>query len=285
MHDIPFLEYIYCPPSTEGSGYHFCPAGTVPRKESMHRHDYCEIALVRSGEFTVMSEDMQATLAGPCLEMFRKNSLHAQFDMSHTVYERYLLRLDATIPRPLEPLVQQISRSAVNGITLIPLSAEQMDWLYQLMDHLNTLAEREGVAVTEERFLIPLRCLLEEINCICKSRESVPADYGELNILYALSYMQEHLTEKLSLDAIAAYMHCGKTKLATAFRKYTGRTVHQYLVEERLALSLRYLKKEYPISDVAELCGFCDSAHYVRTFQKYYGVTPARYRAEDASSL
>lgn len=280
MHEIPFLDYIYCPPSAEESGYHFCPAGTVPRKESMHRHDYCEIALVRSGEFTVMSEDMQVTLAGPCLEMFRKNSLHAQFDMSHTVYERYLLRLDTTIPRLLEPLVRQISRSMVNGITLIPLSAVRMDWLYQLMDHLNTLAEREGVAVTEERFLIPLRCLLEEINCICKSQESIPADDGGLNILYVMSYMQEHLTEKLSLDTIAAYMHCGKTKLSTAFRKYTGRTVHQYLVEERLALSLRYLKKEYPISDVAELCGFCDSAHYVRTFQKYYGVTPARYRAD-----
>lgn len=284
MNEIPFLEYIYCPPSSEEAEYHFCPAGTVPRRESMHMHDYCEIALVRSGEFTVMSEDMQATFAGPCLELFRKNSFHAQFDKSQTVYERYLLRLDGTIPRPLEPVARQISRSAVNGITLIPLSAEQMDWLYQLMDHLCAMVARDGGAVTEERFLIPLRCLLEEINCICKNQQSIPAAYGELNILYALSYMQEHLTEKLSLDAIAAYMHCGKTKLATAFRKYTGRTVHQYLVEERLALSLRYLKKDYPISDVAELCGFCDSAHFIRTFQKYYGVTPARYREEDVPS-
>jgi AraC-like DNA-binding protein len=243
----------------------------------MHLHDYCELALVRSGEFTVMSEDMQMTFAGPCLEMFRKNCLHAQFDKSHTTYERYLIRLDSSIPALLEPLVHQISRSAVSTITVIPLSAEEMDWLAQIMNHLNRLAE-EGAAAAEERFIIPLRCLLEEINRICKDQQSIPAEFGELNILYVLSYIREHLTEKLTLDAIAAYMHCGKTKLSTAFRKYTGMSVHQYIIEERLELSLDYMKKDYNLSDIAALCGFSDSAHYIRTFQKVYGETPARYR-------
>ena len=280
MSGIPFVEYIYCPASEHAAAceYHPCSASIPPRKETMHKHDYCEIALVRSGEFTVLSEDLHTAFCGPCLEIFQRNSLHSQVDYSRTSYERYLLRLNEDIPTMFEPLVKQINLCAVQTVTIIPLSEAQINWLYAILDHLSRLVCHEGIPPTDERVLIPLRCLLEEIHYLVQSQPNARLSFCHLNIPYVLTYIKEHLPEKLTVDELAAYMHCGKTKLNEDFKKYTGQTVHQYIIEERLSLSLKYLEKNYSIGNIAVLCGFRDGAHYVKSFQKRYAVTPAQYR-------
>ncbi|MBE6570424.1 MAG: helix-turn-helix domain-containing protein [Ruminococcaceae bacterium] len=282
MNEHSCIEYVFCPSTTTVSGYHFYSTGNLPRKEFMHKHDYCELAFVRHGDFSVMSEDMHTFFHGPCLELFRKDSQHAQFDLSNTTYERFLLRLDRNIPSELESLVATINRCAVKTVTLIELPIYRMDWLYGIMHHLKHITEHENISFTDEQFLIPMRCLLEEIISICKNQMSVPLQFSELNILYVLTYIQEHLTEKISLESLAAYMHCGKTKLSEDFRKSTSMSVHQYILKERLALSLQYLESKYSISDIAVLCGFKDSSHYIHTFKKHYGMTPSQFKIEQA---
>ena len=280
MNGIPFIHYAYYPSVGNAAGYHPCSNGDIPRKEFMHIHDYCEVALVRSGEFSVMSEDMHTFFHGPCLELFRKNSPHAQFDISNTTYERYLLRLSHSLPSELEPFVAGINRCAIKSITLIPLEQHRIDWLYNIMQHIEYMLNQEDVAPTEERFLIPFRCLLEEITAICKQQSGIPLQPCETNIFYVLTYIKDHLTEKITVNTIADYMHCGKTKLSTDFRKYTSMTVHQYIIKERLELSLNYLKSQYSIADIANTCGFNDSSHYIHTFQNFYGISPTQYRKE-----
>ena len=68
---------------------------------------------------------------------------------------------------------------------------------------------------------------------------------------------------------------------STDFKKYTSMSIHQYIIKERLAISLKYLDSpQYTLADIAVLCGFKDSAHYIHTFQKYYGINPTQYRKE-----
>ena len=278
MTNIPFIEYVHYMPSGNSEDYHPCSVGDAPRKEFLHKHEYCEIALVRAGEFSVMSEDLNAEFHGPCLEIFQRNSLHAQLDYNRTAYERYLILLNHHIPEQFDPIIKQIQRTATKTITIIPLTDMQINWLYGILDHLASLVNEEKISYMDERFLIPLRCLLEEIRCILQSQTETELNFCHLNIQYVLSYINEHLHERLTVAELAAYMHCGKTKFNTDFKKYTGKSVHQYIVDERLALSVKYLKKDYPVGSIATLCGFRDCAHYVKTFQKQFSITPTQYR-------
>ena len=163
MNNLTCIHYIHCPAISNATGYHSCSAGDIPQKEFMHKHDYCEVTLVRSGAFSVMSEDMHTVFHGPCLELFQKGSQHAQFDISNTTYERFLLRLDQSLPAELDSLIETVNRCAVKSVTLIPLSMNRIDWLYQIMHHLKWLSENASITPTDEQFLIPMRCLLEEI--------------------------------------------------------------------------------------------------------------------------
>ena len=278
MNVLPLIEYAHYLPADNVADYHPCSVGNTPRKEFMHKHDYCEVALVRTGEFALMSESLNTEFHGPCLVIFQKDRLHAQLDYSHTVYERYLLLLNRHIPPVFAPIVKQINNSTTRDITVIPLSEVQINWLYAILEHMRYLLEQEKASYKDERIEIPLRCLLEEIRCLIQSQPNASLDFCHLNIQYALSYINEHIQEKITVEALAAYMHCGKTKFNEDFKKYTGKSVHRYIVEERLALSKKYLKKDYPMSSIASLCGFRDSAHYIKTFQKYFAITPAQYR-------
>ena len=278
MSIIPFIQYDHFMPSGNSKDYHPCSVGNAPRKEFLHKHEYCEIVLVRKGEFSVMSEDLNTEFHGPCLVIFQKNNPHAQLDYSHTPYERYLIMLNYFIPEQFDPIIKQIQRIATKTITIISLTDMQINWLYGILDHLMHLVHEEKISYMDERFLIPMRCLLEEIRCILQTLTEIELNFCRLNIQYILSYINEHLHERLTIATLASYMHCGKTKLNEDFKKYTGKSVHQYIVDERLALSVKYLKKDYPVGSIATLCGFRDCAHYVKTFQKHFSVTPTQYR-------
>ncbi len=281
MNKLTFMDYVHFPAVSTESGYHRYSAGDIPRKEYMHKHDFCEIALIRSGAFSVMTENMHTFFRGPCIELFQKNSPHAQFNHSDTAYERYILQLDHSIPAEMETLVSTINHCAIKSVTLISLPMYRMNWLYSIMDYLRGCAEHENVKPSDEQFLIPLRCLLEEIVAICKNQPHTALRFCETNILYVMTYISEHLTEKITIDAIADYMHCGKTKLSTDFKKYTSMSIHQYIIKERLDLSLKYLESEYSLADISVLCGFKDSSHYIRHFQKNFGVSPSQYRKQN----
>ena len=278
MSELTFMDYVYFPAVHTENGYHPYSAGEIPHKKYMHKHDFCEISLVRSGTFSVMTENMHTIFYGPCIELFQKNCPHAQFNYSDTTYERYILQLDHNIPAEMETLVSTINHCAVKSVTLISLPMYRMNWLYSVMEYLRTIAEQENVKPSDEQFLIPLRCLLEEIAAICKNQPHASLRFCETNILYVMTYIGEHLTEKITIDSIAEYMHCGKTKLSTDFKKYTSMSIHQYIIKERLALSLKYLELEYTLSDISVLCGFKDSSHYIRHFKKYYGTSPSLFR-------
>ena len=93
-----------------------------------------------------------------------------------------------------------------------------------------------------------------------------------------MTYINEHLTEKLSLQDIADHLQISKTKLCMDFQKYTSMSVHQYIIRERLSLAQQYLNMDYSIEKIAQLCCFGNTSHFVSTFQKYFSISPSQYR-------
>jgi AraC-like DNA-binding protein len=62
------------------------------------------------------------------------------------------------------------------------------------------------------------------------------------------------------------------------FKRKTGLTPHQYLIQKRLREAKRMIAAKVPIADAAGLAGFYDQSHLNRWFNKTLGITPYRYR-------
>ena len=67
------------------------------------------------------------------------------------------------------------------------------------------------------------------------------------------------------------------------FRRVFNATPATYLRGKRLARAAQLLRRtDQRVSDVAYDCGYRDLAHFSRSFQQAYGVSPSAYRAGDA---
>lgn len=104
-------------------------------------------------------------------------------------------------------------------------------------------------------------------------------DRENSHIKLAKQYMLSHLSEDVRLEEIANEVHLAPNYLCSVFKKDTGKTIMQYLAEQRIDLAKRLiLTQSEELYKISELCGFSDYNHFSHTFKKISGVSPMFYR-------
>lgn len=90
-------------------------------------------------------------------------------------------------------------------------------------------------------------------------------------------YVDEHLDEPLSLDALARQFYLSKYYLVHLFRENTGLSVHQYILKKRLAACCDAMRGGIAVGEAYRLWGFGDYSAFYRAFRKEYGMSPSAY--------
>jgi AraC family transcriptional regulator len=107
-----------------------------------------------------------------------------------------------------------------------------------------------------------------------------PEALSQRRIRKLLDYIEQHLGEDLSLDALAAEVGLSPLYLARAFRLAVGQSPHRYVVGRRVEAAKRLLRDgDAPIADVALAAGFSSQSHLSSWFRRAVGVSPAVYRS------
>ena len=271
------LEYVNFAAAPSGSSPYRCSyfGGTL-QNPVLHTHADHEILFVRQGRFTSISGNLILTFSAPCLLIYRKNCSHAQFNGSDTTYERYCLQTFDHEKPEVHLAYSRFCRHLKQSIHIVPLAPGQIDWMFQVCGRLDCLI-RDGTPEEDERFLNLYGYLLEETVYILEHNEPVRQGMVESSIPGALAFIEEHIGEKLTIERIASSLGIGRTKLCTDFRKTFSISLHQYIIRERLVLAIRLLKEGMRQEEAAWRAGFEDGPHFIRTFKRCYGETPAKY--------
>ena len=103
--------------------------------------------------------------------------------------------------------------------------------------------------------------------------ENLPTD-----VVAALLYMDEHLTEDLDMQTLA--QHCGVSihTMERHFRQALGALPVETLRKKRLFASMQHLRNGETVADAAAKSGFSDYSHYIQLFKKQFGMTPLAYK-------
>jgi len=112
------------------------------------------------------------------------------------------------------------------------------------------------------------------------SREATPTGGLPPRRLQAvLELMEARLGEGVSLEDLAAEARLSPFHFARAFKKATGASPHQHLLQRRLERAKELLARpDSRIGDVAFRLGFSDQSHLTRLFRRHYGMTPRAYQ-------
>jgi AraC family transcriptional regulator len=92
-------------------------------------------------------------------------------------------------------------------------------------------------------------------------------------------FIDEHLDDDLGLNDIASVAGLSPYHFTRAFRKSTGKTPLQYLMQHRLERAKELLAQPgLPIVEVGLSTGFKNQSHFTTLFRKYTKFTPKAWR-------
>ncbi|NLM13307.1 MAG: AraC family transcriptional regulator [Epulopiscium sp.] len=94
-----------------------------------------------------------------------------------------------------------------------------------------------------------------------------------------MTYIMNHLSDKLTLKDIAEHVYVHPNYLSALFKKEVGISLFQYIIKRRVEESTYFLKySNESIADIAAFYQFCNQSYYIKMFNKYMGMSPNAYR-------
>ncbi len=114
--------------------------------------------------------------------------------------------------------------------------------------------------------------------CECLRGDSAQAGREDRSVAaQAMRFVNEHLTERISLDELAETLYVSKYHLSHAFKEKTGMAVYQYLLMKRVVYAQMLMQNGESPQQAAHESGFEDYAGFYRAFRRWMGYPPAEY--------
>lgn len=123
--------------------------------------------------------------------------------------------------------------------------------------------------------------IYKAISCIAKKYNyslDLKTDYSQI-VKSAITYIEDHLSPKLTSADIAEKCHVSKSSLTKHFRQEMGMSVKEYIMSIIMnEAKLRLLGSNDKITDISAALGFTDQYIFSRCFTKINAISPSAFR-------
>lgn len=122
---------------------------------------------------------------------------------------------------------------------------------------------------------------------LCGVDQRPPPGAGDRSRIDAMCrYLGTAYSEQVTLGDVAAIAHLTPAACSRFFRRWTGRTITEYLTELRLGDACRLLTDTaLPIAHISTRCGFGNLSNFNRRFRAAKRMSPHEYRASFAGPM
>lgn len=94
-------------------------------------------------------------------------------------------------------------------------------------------------------------------------------------------YLDEHYTEKISLDELSNKFYINKFYLTRIFKEQYGVSINNYLLGLKVTKAKQLLRfSEETLENISAKCGIGEANYFSRIFKQIEGISPSEYRKQ-----
>ena len=253
---------------------------TAGQERDFHFHDFDKIVLLISGTVDYAVEDRVYRLEPWDILLIRHHTIHKAVIDKKEPYERIIIYLDKTFLDRVMPgaqLSECFDSADRTGRNLLSPDETQRQTLRTLLESMeNDLkSDRFGSKAMADTLLIQL---IIHINRISAAAPGAVLPVSDSKIEDALSYINEHLSEELTVDTLAEKVYLSKYHFMRLFKESTGSTVHAYIRQKRLLYAARLIREGVNANKAASDAGFSDYSTFHRAFRESFSISPGELK-------
>ena len=235
-----------------------------------HFHEHYVVGLVENGDRSLSCKNLDCLLKPGDMVLFHPGEKHACTQLAGAALNYRGLNIP-------EPAMREITRE-LTGTPFPPLFTSNLVQDEELTGRLITLHNMvmsgSGEFEKEEIFLFLLDALITRY----AQPFDAPMPECMAEIGQACAFMDEHYSERITLEQLCRHCGLSKSTLLRAFTKERGITPYRYLENVRINQAKKLLEQGTSPAQAALMTGFTDQSHFTNYFSMFTGVAPGVYR-------
>lgn len=246
---------------------------------NMHTHECCEILLcVKGGKNFLIDDKIYNVHDGDIFILNQFEAHKITFEPDCKV-ERYVVEIHPdyifSASSKLTDLSQCFYKRTKNTSNCLSLSENELSYLISLFKKLENSYEY-GDDIIKNAVMSEMLAFVNRL--FINNHSEIDRNTANIQLRNAIIYINEHLSEELTLSKIAKNSYISVNQLCKIFKQNLGTTVNKYIVSKRISYAKRCLNSGMNVSDTAFECGFCDYSNFIRTFTSTVGISPGKYK-------
>jgi len=246
------------------------------REFDLHYHSIYELYYFVDGDADYQVEGRQYHLSPNSLVLLAPYVLHGVRVNSTKSYKRYSIHFD---PECIRPELRSILLASFPG-----KDVDNYEEAYytdircmNLLPFLKAFvrSNQSDLMFSAELTPVYLEAILSELAIMCTQiRQTEHAYSSSEPVTDVINYINEHLSEKITLDSLSKRFFINKDYLNRLFKKNIGTTVALYITHKRIGHAQFLLENGMPASKVATTVGFNDYSSFYRAYKNIIGHSP-----------
>ena len=231
-------------------------------------HENLEIQYCNEGEGYVLLDGQRYEVKKGDLTVANSNSIH--FTGTNNEIRFSVIIIDSQFCKDVD----------IDHTKLLFESVFQDENIVNIFNEIKEVYDSEDPCKTALYRMLALKLLIElRKHHLIGERDNYTEKASFKAVKDAVAFIQEHYSERITLDDIATILYIDKYNLARKFKEQTGKTIINYVNEIRCDNAKRLILEGIPVHEAARLCGFNNMSFFTKTFKKHTGKTPSAYKS------
>jgi AraC family transcriptional regulator len=238
-----------------------------------NRYPYCVIHYVFKGSGHVIHKGRDYSIKQGDLFILNAYDGHSYFTDKENLLGLKWIEFGGADSLKLITAILKIGKPIISA----PDSKKIDNYLHEIFEIIKGNEEEKGFLISKVIYLMLLDML--KVN---KAKEKVSFSPSSLtNISKVIYYIENNLGESIDIEKLSGICCYSPTYFAKLFFKVMGNTPMNYVLGKRINKAKELLNASgISVERLSRVMGFSSPSHFIRSFKKQEGVTPAEFRKQ-----